>query len=80
VANVGRFTRRGKDLSGVMANTGFGDLVIHKPGVTIIVPQRCLNTSTESVIKKSFQARLEELTKENANWLEERGVRIVVGL
>jgi hypothetical protein len=67
-----------RSLYGIMANHGFGGLTIHtKQGVTIEIPPEQITRKGE--IKKHILAHTKELTRENAEYLETKGVKIYVG-
>lgn len=69
-----------KDMYSVMANSGFGDLEIKKHGATIVIPNKLLNKSSHKpALKKCIQKRVKELTRENAEWLEKKGIAIYLG-
>ena len=53
-----------KDMSGVMANTGFGPLTVRKCGYDVVVPKECL--TSEGFLK----------TIGDAMWLFERGAEV----
>lgn len=62
----------------VMANSGFGTLKIHKPeGVTIVIPKNHL--TADGRVKKHILKHTQELTRENIEILESKGVRVYVG-
>ena len=62
----------------VMANSGFGDLTIHTAqGVTLNIPQSQITATGE--IKRSVLEHAQELTRENCEYLENKGIRIFVG-
>lgn len=67
-----------KSVHGIMANHGFGTLTIYKKcGVTIHIPQEQI--TREGKVKKNILPFTKELTRENAEYLESKGVRIFVG-
>lgn len=62
----------------VMANSGFGALTIHKAeGVTIVIPQEHIRK--DGHIKKHILKHTQELTRENVERLESKGVRVFIG-
>lgn len=64
-----------KSTHSIMANSGFGKLTIHKPeGVTVVIPQEHIRK--DGRIKKNVSKLLSELTKENIETLELKGVKI----
>ena len=60
-----------KDMSGVMANTGFGPLTVRKCGYDVVVPKECL--TSEGFLKTSWRKRIDSMTIGDAMWLFERG-------
>lgn len=68
-----------RSVHNVMSNSGFGDLTIIRDGVTIHIPQKLLNKTTEKAIGVKLQKEINAITKENAVKLEKKGVRIEVG-
>lgn len=59
-----------KDLTGVMANSGFSGLTIYRNGIEIYIPKRGLTKSGK--IRSAWKKRLDNLTVESALWLNER--------
>jgi hypothetical protein len=67
-----------KSTHSVMAHSGFGDLTIHTPeGVTLNIPQEQI--TAEGNIKRHVLVRSQELTRENCEYLESKGIRLFVG-
>ena len=68
-----------KSLHSIMANSGFfNGVTIHTAqGATIVIPQEQIEPN--GCIKKHIFARTKELTRENAEYLEKKGVRVFVG-
>ena len=60
-----------KNVTAVMANSGFGDLTITKNGMTIYIPQSAMKKS-DGKIKKTWQNRIDNFTVESALWLNEK--------
>lgn len=62
----------------IMSNSGFGSLKINTPeGVTIEIPQK--HITADGRIKKNILKHAQELTRENVEILESKGVRLYVG-
>lgn len=62
----------------VMANSGFGTLTIHTAqGVTINIPQEQIRK--DGHIKRGVLKHAQELTRENVEYLESKGVQLFVG-
>lgn len=61
----------------IMANFGFGGLTIHRKGVSIVIPREQM--TREGNIKKAIAKRTDELTRENIEFLESRGVQVFTG-
>jgi len=57
-------------MTAVMANTGFSGLTIQKEGMTVYIPKRGLTKSGK--IKKCWRNRLQNMTAEDALWLNEK--------
>lgn len=67
-----------KNMHSVMSNSGFGTLTIHTPeGVTIVVPQKHITKTGH--VKKNIMVHAQTLTRENAEYLESKGIRLFVG-
>ena len=59
-----------KDYYGVMANSGFSGVVTYKYGMTIYIPKHGIKKN--GAIKKVWQNRLNNMTVQDALWLNER--------
>lgn len=64
-----------KSTHSIMANSGFGSLTIHKPeGITIVIPKN--HITTDGRVKKNISDKLNELTRENIEILESKGIKV----
>lgn len=62
----------------IMARSGFGTIRIHRAsGVTIEIGQE--NITKDGSIRKDVERYLDDLTRENIEQLETKGVRVYVG-
>lgn len=59
------------DMSGIMAHSGFGALIIRNSNYEVIVPQNGINA--EGFVKKSWRNRINRMTLDDAEWLYKRG-------
>lgn len=69
--------RRGKLNNGIMANTGFGDLVIVKQGLKITIPAK--SVKRKGSLNKKVESMLRVLSTENAVILNQKyGVTVEI--
>ncbi|MCY7866076.1 hypothetical protein [Bacillus atrophaeus] len=61
----------------IMSNPGFGALTVHTGQVMINVPQNHINR--DGSIKRSIMKHAQELTRENIEYLESKGVLVFTG-
>lgn len=68
-----------KSTHSVMAHHGFGEMTVHRPdGVIIVIPQNQIAKTTGRP-RKAIQRKMEELTRENIEMLESKGIKLFVG-
>ena len=65
-----------KNLSAVMANSGFGPLRITRGDYTLMLPASALKKDGQP--KMAWQTRLEDWSDSNYGWMKSRGALIVV--
>ena len=68
-----------KSTHSIMAHGGFGEMTIYRPdGAVIVIPQNQIAKTTGRP-RKAIQRKLEELTRENIEMLESKGIKLFVG-
>lgn len=62
----------------VMSNSGFGDLTIHtSDGTMISIPKE--HIKKDGSIKQHIFKRTQVFTRENCEYLESKGIKILIG-
>lgn len=63
------------NLSGVMANSGFGNLRIQKGGISVLLPKHAIRKE-DGMLKNAWRKRIASYCKRSLAWLEARGAVI----